>query len=79
MLKEQLADLLAVPEDMITRESSLKEDLNIDSIQSIELIFNLRVKYDMEIPNTILEKMKSVGDLEEYLKDKIPDIDEIND
>ena len=67
-MKEIIADQLSVDADSITEASSFKEDLGADSLDLFELVMALEDEYSVEIPAEELEKMSTVGDVMEYLK-----------
>jgi len=67
-MKELIADQLSVDADSITEASSFKEDLGADSLDLFELVMALEDEYSVEIPAEELEKMSTVGDVMEYLK-----------
>lgn len=46
----------------ITPASRL-EDLGIDSMQAIVLLYDLEERYDIEIPTEVFESIESVGDI----------------
>ena len=69
-MKELIADQLSVEEDIITEASSFKDDLGADSLDLFELVMALEDEYSVEIPAEALEKMSTVGDVMNYLKDK---------
>ncbi|MCI9102635.1 MAG: acyl carrier protein [Lachnospiraceae bacterium] len=69
-MKELIADQLSVEEDIITEASSFKDDLGADSLDLFELVMALEDEYSVEIPAEDLEKMSTVGDVMNYLKDK---------
>ena len=69
-MKELIADQLSVEEDIITEASSFKDDLGADSLDLLELVMALEDEYSVEIPAEDLEKMSTVGDVMNYLKDK---------
>ncbi len=58
----------------ITESSSFKDDLGADSLDLFELVMALEEEFGTEIPSEDLEKIVTVGDVIEYLKDK--DIEE---
>ena len=68
-MKELIADQLSVEEDIITEASSFKDDLGADSLDLFELVMALEDEYSVEIPAEDLEKMSTVGDVMNYLKD----------
>ena len=69
-MKEIIAEQLSVEEDSITDESKFKEDLNADSLDLFELVMALEDEYSVEIPAEELEKLTTVGDVMNYLKEK---------
>ena len=69
-MKEIIADQLSVDADTITEDSKFKEDLGADSLDLFELVMALEDEYSVEIPAEDLEKLTSVGEVMDYLKDK---------
>ncbi len=75
IIKQELALVLDLEEEDITRDSLLWEDLNIDSIKRLEFLFILRKKYNIEVIQEEMLNIRSVGDLEKYLKVKSKSLD----
>ena len=69
-MKEIIAEQLSVDPDTITEASSFKDDLEADSLDLFELVMALEDEYSVEIPAEDLEKLTSVGQVMNYLKDK---------
>lgn len=69
-IKEIVADQLGIDEDDIKLESNFKEDLEADSLDLFELVMALEEEYGVEIPLEDLEKIATVNDIIEYLKNK---------
>ena len=69
-IKEIVAEQLNVDAATITEESSFKDDLGADSLDLFELVMALEDEYSVEIPSEDLEKILTVGDVINYLKDK---------
>ena len=67
---EIIAEQLSVDADTITEASSFKEDLGADSLDLFELVMALEDEYSVEIPAEELEKLTTVGDVMNYLKEK---------
>lgn len=67
-MKEIIAEQLSVDAESVTEASSFKEDLGADSLDLFELVMALEDEYSVEIPAEELEKMSTVGDVMEHLK-----------
>ena len=67
-MKEIIAEQLSVDAESVTEASSFKEDLGADSLDLFELVMALEDESSVEIPAEELEKMSTVGDVMEYLK-----------
>ena len=70
-IKELIVDSLGIEEDQITMEASFKEVLKVDSLDLFDMVKSLEDEFDVEIPTEELEKMETVGDVVEYIKEHI--------
>ena len=70
-LKEEISLNVAKEGVKVTLKSKLKEDLDIDSLEAIEMLLDLEDKYNVEIDNTLMDfnKIKTVGHLRDFLFD----------
>ncbi len=62
-VKEIMVDTLGCDEDKIEMEASLADDLNIDSLDAVELVMAIEEKYGIKIPDEALGSMKKVSDI----------------
>ena len=69
-MKSIIAEQLNIDASEITLESNFKDDLNADSLDLFEMVMALEDNYGVEIPSEDLEKLLTVGDVVNYLKDK---------
>ncbi len=67
-IKEIIADQLGVDEDEVVSDAQFIEDLGADSLDIVELIMALEEEFDLEIPDEDAEKIATVGDAVEYIK-----------
>lgn len=67
-INEIVAESLGVEESTLTAETSFEGDLGVDSLDLFELVMALEEEFDVEIPTDDLEKIKTIGDVEEYIK-----------
>ena len=70
-VKEIIIEQLGVTESSITMEAPFIDDLGADSLDIVELIMALEEEFDLEIPDSDAEKVVTVGDVVEYIKDNV--------
>ncbi len=70
-VKEIIVEQLGVAENTVTMEASFIDDLGADSLDIVELIMALEEEFDLEIPDADAEKVVSVGDVVEYIKENV--------
>ena len=68
-VKEIIVDQLGVTEDTVVADASFIDDLGADSLDIVELIMALEEEFDLEIPDAEAEKIVTVNDVVEYIKD----------
>ena len=69
-MKEMIAEQLGVDVASVEAESRFKEDLDADSLDLFELVMAREEEYGVEIPSEDLEKLLTVQDVIDYLKNK---------
>ena len=70
-LKKIVVEQLGVDEADVKLEASFVDDLNADSLDLVELIMSLEEEFGMEISDEDAEKIKSVGDAQEYIEEHV--------
>ena len=68
-VKGIIVDQLQVSEASVTLEASFIDDLGADSLDLVELIMALEEEFDIEIPDGDAEKVVTVNDVVEYIKE----------
>ena len=69
-LQSLAAEILGVDPDQVQMDKSFQRDLAADSLDLVELIAAIEDKYDVELPDEELEKMKVIADLWKFLEQK---------
>lgn len=69
-LQDLAAEILGVDPDQVQMDKSFARDLAADSLDLVELIAAVEDKYDVELPESELEKMKVISDLWQFLEEK---------
>ncbi len=70
-VKKIIVDQLGIAEDNISLESSFIDDLGADSLDTVELIMAIEEEFDIEIPDEDAEKVDTVNDVVEYIKEHV--------
>jgi acyl carrier protein len=70
-LKKIIVEQLGVDEGDVKPEASFVDDLNADSLDLVELIMSLEEEFGMEISDEEAEKIKTVGDAQEYIEEHV--------
>ena len=70
-LKKIIAEVLNVDEEEITMETTFVDDLGADSLDALQIIMGLEEEFDIEIPNEEAEKIVTVGDAVEQIKNAL--------
>ncbi|PLX70860.1 MAG: acyl carrier protein [Denitrovibrio sp.] len=67
-VKEIIVEQLNVEEDAVKADASFIDDLDADSLDTVELIMAFEEEFGLEIPDEEAEKIKTVGDAIEHIK-----------
>ena len=70
-LKKIIAEVLNVDEEEITMETTFVDDLGEDSLDVFQIIMGLEEEFDIQIPNEEAEKIVTVGDAVEQIKNAL--------
>jgi len=70
-VKEIIIDKLGVDESQIKPEASFTNDLGADSLDIVELVMGFESAFNISIPDEDAEKISTVGDAINYLKEKL--------
>jgi acyl carrier protein len=73
-LKEKVIKLVSeatkVDAQNISQNTNFIDDLNLDSLDMVELMMKMEDEFGVEIPEDETENLKSIGDVVNYLKTK---------
>ena len=67
-VKSIIVEQLGVDAAEVKPEASFVNDLGADSLDTVELVMALEENFDMEIPDEEAEKIQTVGQAIEYIK-----------
>lgn len=69
-LKAILSDQFDVEEDSITADTTLADDLGADSLDVVDLLMSIEDEFEVEIPDSEVENIKTVGSIVDYIENK---------
>ena len=64
---EIISEQMGADKSEITRETSFINDLNADSLDTVELVMEFEDEFDISIPDEEAEKIQTVGAAIEYI------------
>ena len=67
-VKEIIVEQLGVDASQVTERAKFVDDLGADSLDTVELVMALEEEFSLEIPDEDAEKITSVGEAVEYIK-----------
>ena len=70
-LQEIIADVLNVDPNEVTMETTFADDLGADSLDVFQIVMGIEEEFDIEIPDADAEKVVTVTDVVDYIKDHV--------
>ena len=70
-VKEIIADQLGVEIEKLRDDANFVQDLGADSLGVVELVMAFEEEFGIEIPDEDAEKIRTVGDVIKYLKERV--------
>jgi len=70
-LREIMAARLGLPVEQLVPEARLVEDLGLDSLDAVELAISVERKFDIEVPEEELTKLKTVADMVALVESRV--------
>ena len=66
---EIVSEQMGVDKSEITRETHFINDLNADSLDTVELVMEFEEEFELNIPDEQAEKIQTVGQAIDYIKE----------
>jgi acyl carrier protein len=67
-LKDIIAEQLSVEADEVKLDANIQDDLGADSLDIVDLITTIEDEFDISIPDEVVEEIKTVGDIVNYIE-----------
>ena len=68
-VREIICDQFELDEDDVTLETVIREDLDADSLDLIDLVMTLGDEFSVEVPDEALENIVTVEDIVKYIEE----------
>lgn len=69
-VKQIISEQFNISQDEITLYTSFADDLNADSLDVFQIVMAIEEEFELEISNEDAEKVSTVGDVVEYIKEE---------
>ncbi len=70
-IREIISEELDIDIDKISKESSLVEDFDADSLDVVDIVMSIEDEFGVEIPDDAAEQFKTVGDVAKFVEDNL--------
>lgn len=67
-IKDVISDQIAIDEDDIELDSSLEDDLDVDSLDLLQIVTAIEDEFNITIDDDAFESVKTVGDAVNYIE-----------
>ncbi len=73
MIFEKVRDIICeqfeIDSDSITPETVIREDLDADSLDLIDLVMTFEDEFKIEVPDEAISEIKTVADIVKYIEE----------
>lgn len=69
-VRDIIVTQLGVDPERVKMEASFIDDLGADSLDIVELVMAMEEEFEIEIPDSDAEKLRTVSDVQSYLQTK---------
>ena len=66
-----VAEQMGVDKSELSRDTNFMNDLNADSLDTVELVMEFEDEFDTSIPDENAEKIQTVGEAIDYIKENL--------
>ena len=70
-IRELVSEQLGVDPAVLNSDANILEDIGAVSLDVVELVMAIEEAFDIEIPDEDAEAMRTVGDVEKYVAERV--------
>lgn len=68
-VREIICEQFDVDEESVTLETDIREDLDADSLDMVDLVMSFEDEFKIEVPDSAIETVKTVGDIVKFIEE----------
>ncbi len=67
-IREIICTQLDIEPEKVTMDASVTDNLGADSLDLVELVMSIEEEFDLEVPDSEIENLRTVGDIVRYIE-----------
>ena len=68
-VREIICEQFEVDEESVTLDTDIREDLDADSLDMVDLVMSFEDEFKIEVPDSAIETVKTVGDIVKFIEE----------
>lgn len=68
-VREIICEQFDVDEEGVTLDTDIREDLDADSLDMVDLVMSFEDEFKIEVPDSAIETVKTVGDIVKFIEE----------
>ena len=68
-VREIICEQFDVDEESVTLDTDIREDLDADSLDMVDLVMSFEDELKIEVPDSAIETVKTVGDIVKFIEE----------
>ena len=68
-VREIICEQFDVDEESVTLDTDIREDLDADSLDMVDLVMSCEDEFKIEVPDSAIETVKTVDDIVKFIEE----------
>lgn len=68
-VREIICEQFDVDEESVTPDTDIREDLDADSLDMVDLVMSFEDEFKIEVPDSAIETVKTVDDIVKFIEE----------
>ncbi|MCI6387807.1 MAG: acyl carrier protein [Ruminococcus sp.] len=68
-VREIICEQFDVDEESVTLDTDIREDLDADSLDMVDLVMSFEDEFKIEVPDSAIETVKTVDDIVKFIEE----------